>query len=62
MNEGEPDNVDFAMEQYLSTDTYGSKIKIPVIRLKSGSFMIGLLKYGLRIDDENELVGGISGL
>ena len=24
--------------------------------------MIGLLKYGLRIDDENELVGGISGL
>ena len=51
------------MAEFLSSDPFGQTVVIPVVRLKQGQYMIGLLKYSLLKDEEDgELIGASSGL
>ena len=52
----ENDEIDQEMAKFLNEDILGTKVTIPVIRLSSGLYLIGLLKYSLEIapDDSYE--------
>ena len=41
------------MQKFLNEDAQGSKVVIPVIRLSSGLYMIGQLKYSVEMADSD---------
>ena len=60
----EGDAIDTAIAKFLNKDPEGMKIVIPVIRFSPSQYMIGMLKYSLEVDEEDEggLIGRNSGL
>ena len=60
----EGDDTDAAMALYLKEDTFGQCMRLPVVRLNKGSYVIGLLKYNLRDSDctDSGLQGGATGM
>ena len=60
----EGDAIDTAIAKFLNQDPEGMKIVIPVIRFYTGNYMIGMLKYDLKVDENARggLIGRHSGL
>lgn len=56
------DSIDLAMAEFLNTDNFGKTVALPVIRIDQGLYMIGLLKYSLRMSIDKELIGANTGL
>ena len=50
------------MAEFLNTDNFGKTVALPVIRIDQGLYMIGLLKYSLRMSIDKELIGANTGL
>ena len=38
------DQIDYMMARFLNSDSIGKKLKLPVIRLEKGVYLIGLIK------------------
>ena len=60
--EDEGDEVDRAVQRYLREDDYGRSVALPFVKISKGLYMIGMLRYSLVLNDDEELVGASSGI
>lgn len=50
------DDIDWMMAKFLNSDPTGKNLKLPVIRLEKGVYLIGLCKWEVKLNDQFRLV------
>ena len=44
------DNIDQMLARYLNTDCVVSNMRLPIVRLQKGVYLIGLMKWNMRLN------------